>query len=82
MAGNNIGSRTKQAMTFGANASVYKTAFHQDCHKRTVSRGRSLPVEAPGDRTQMMEVLEHVAVPGGQQQATKHATAVMRRISP
>ena len=33
------------------------------------------PLEAPGCRTLITEVLEQVAVPGGQQQATKHATA-------
>ena len=45
MAGNNIGTSPKQAMTVGADASVYKTEIHQHrtAPKRTVSRNHSLP---------------------------------------
>ena len=45
MTGNNIGSRPKQTMTVGAEASVYKTELHQHstAPKRTVSRNLNLP---------------------------------------
>ena len=45
MTGNTIGTRPKQAMTVGAEASVYKTELHQHstAPKRTVSRNHNLP---------------------------------------
>ena len=79
MAGNNIGTRPKQAMTVDA----YMLVFKRRSYTSTVLAPSGLfpviaacqPVEAPGGRTLITEVLEHVAVLGGQQQATKHANA-------